>query len=289
MEFTNMTLDCYGTTPTPTTEAFRIEATVTAAGELPTTALFVFSMDDADRPDADNFARIANPQDLQNLSIDRAAAVLAGTDEYLASYASFQYPDLDQAVNAKETLKGRVNELVNLWITYQTTFVFDTGTSTAFPSSDPTVETALVTTYTDARDERVAAASVFSDASITVTMATTELDQSKAFLPSLQRASAAFASANNELYSFRAEILNEGSVAIPLGDGLRTTITTESAYFNSTLQTQINTIAAQETALTTAKSEKTEAATALAAAQVAEDAALAAVLAVVPDFDPATV
>jgi len=289
MEFTNMTLDCYGTTPTSDTEAFRIEATVTAAGELPTTALFVFSMDDADRPDADNFARIANPQDLQTLGIDRAAAVSAGTDEYLAPYASFQYADLDQAVSAKSTLKGRVNELVNRWISYQTDFTFDTGASTSFPSSDPTQEAALTTVYTDAKAARLAAESTYTIADTAVTTATTTVDQSKAFLPTVQRATDSLTRIKNEYGAYVLEVITESSTGTTLKDALTTFITTESANFAGALQTQVNTIAGQEAALATAKGEKIEAASILTAAQAAEDAALAALLAVVPDFDPATV
>jgi len=289
MEFTNMTLDCYGTTPTPDTEAFRIEATVTTAGELPTTALFVYAIGDPERTDADNFARIANPQDLQNLSRDRDAAIASDRDEYLTSYASFQYANLDQAVEAKATLKSRVNELVNNWISYQTTFIYDTGVSTSFPMSDPTVEQALIIDYTDARSARIVAEAAFTVADMAVTIAESELDQSRDYLPQLQRASAALSQINQDLYDYWSNVVSEGSVATPKRYTLVSTITDDAAYFSSAVQTQRNLIVGQETALTTAKSEKTEAAATLSAAQEAEDAALAAVLAVTPDFDPASV
>ncbi len=288
MEFTNVTLDCYGTTPTPDTEAFRIEATVTAQGELPTTALFVYSIGDPDRADSDSFSRIANPQDLQNLSLDRAAAVLAGTDEYLASFASFQYADLDVAVTAKAQVKGRINELVNRWIAFQTSFISDTGASQSFPSSDATQEEALVATYDEAKSERIAAEAVVVTADIAVTMQEAELEQTKTYIPISQRATTDMARINNELYAYFAEIVTEGSVSFALRATLSSFMAVETAYFNGSVQTLTNTKAAQEEALATAKTSKIEAAQLLAAAQAAEDAALAAILAVNPDYDPAT-
>lgn len=289
MEFTNMTLVCYGTTPTPTTTSYRIEATVTDAGELPTTAIFVYAIGDPEREDADSFARIANPQDLQNLSRDRDAAIASDLEEYLSSYASFQYSDLDQAVEAKATVRSRVNELVNSWITYQTTFIFDSGTSTAFPTSDPTEEEALISAYTTARDERIVAESEYTAADLDVTIAESELSQSREFLPQLQRALTAMNDINQYAYDYRSTLLNEGSISTSKWDTLAGVIATEASYFSSATQEQKNTITAQESALTDAKTVKTEAAATLAAAQEAEDAALAAVLAVTPDFDPATV
>lgn len=256
MEFTNMTLDCYGVTPTADSEAFRIEATVTAAGELPTTALFVTTIRDTMVPDSDAFARIANPQDLQNLTRDRAAAVAAETKEYLTSFASFQYDDLDQAVAAKETLKSRVNELVNRWISFQTSFILDTGVSSSFPSADPTVEEALVTTYTDARDERIAAASAFLDADVSVTIATAALAQARVYLPTIQRASTDLTRINNELYDYGSAVLNEGTTAASKRTNLGTFLSDEAAFFASSVQTQMNLIAGQESALATLTDEK---------------------------------
>ena len=284
-----MTLNCYGTTPTPDTEAFRIEATVTDAGELPTSAIFVFSMTKPEIEDADTFARIANPQDLQNLSRDRDAAVASDLSEYLASYASFQYANLDQAVEAKATLRSRVNELVNSWITYQTTFLFDSGTSTSFPTSDPTVEDSLITAYKNARTARIEAEAAFTAADMSVTMLDAELEQSRTYLPQLEQASEAMSAINQKLYSYWDDVVSEGADAIGKRTALVSYISEEGAYFSSALQTQRNLIVGQESALTGAKTEKTEAAATLSAAQEAEDAALAAVLAVTPDFDPASV
>ena len=289
MEFTNVTLDCYGVTPTPDTEAFRIEATVTAAGELPTTALFVYSMGDPERIDADSFSRIANPQDLQNLSRDRDAAVLAGTDEYLASFASFQYGDLDVAVTAKEQVKGRINELVNRWIAYQTQFLVDTGVSQSFPSTDSTQEEALIATYTEAKEERIAAEEAVTSASLEVTSIDTALEQTKTYIPTSQQAVSDISQINNEFNAYVSDIVTEGTTAATLRTTLLATLSSSSAYFNSSLLTLTNTKTAQEESLATAKTEKIEASQLLAAAQAAEDAALAAILAVNPDFDPATV
>lgn len=290
---TDMTLDCYGTTPTPDSEDFRIEATVTSAGELPTTAVFVYSIGDANDTATDSFARIANPQDLQNLSSSRAASVSASAEEYLASYAAFQYENLEVAVSAKAMLKGRINDLVKRWITYHDSFLFETGESKSYPSSDPSVQEALESDYKSAKEEREAAEIVVTDTDTALTTAKDDVDNIQELIDRADSCVSFMQTFSEKFYEYVAAVQSGGSEGAAAA-GIRTTslypmLSTRGAECGSDLQSQINNKSAAEAVIATATQDKIEAEQALAAAQAAEDAALAAVLAVCPDFDPSSV
>ncbi len=290
---TDMTLDCYATTPTPDTEDFRVEATVTAEGELPTTAIFVYSIGDTEDSSTDSFARIANPQDLQNLSVSRALAVTNSVDEYLASYAAFQYQNLDVAVGAKAMLKGRVNDLVKRWIVYSSVFLQDSGLSQSYPSSDPSVQEALESDYADAKEARVAAEVAVTDADTALTSAKDDVDVVQELINRAESCTGFMQVFSEKFYDYVDAVHSGGSEGASAA-AIRTAslypmLTSRGAECNSELQTQINNKNTADTAVATATADKIEAETELTAAQAAEDAALAAVLNVCPDFDPASV
>jgi len=287
---TEMTLDCYATTPTSDTEDFRIEATVNEAGELPITAVFVYTIGDADDSATDTFARIANPQDLQNLSVSRAAAVADSLTEYLASYAAFQYEDLEVAVSAKALLKGRVNDLVKRWITYNQQFLLDSGESQSYPSSDPSVQDALEDDYKTAKEERATAETTVTDTDTALTTAKDDVDIIQELIDRAQSCATFIQTFGESFYPYVAELSSEGSTST----GIRTStlypmLTARGAECNADLQTQLNNKSAAEAAVATATQDKIVAEQELTAAQAAEDAALAAVLAVCPDFDSSSV
>lgn len=289
-DFTNMTLECYGTTPSPGVQDFRVEATVTVGGELPTTAVFVYTVGDEDDSATDSFARIANPQDLQNVKATRAAAVSASESEYLASYAAFQYADIDVAIGAKAMLKGRVNSLVKDWIKYNETFLLDTGVSKSYPSSDPSVQDDLEATYADAKAARVDAEVVVVDTDAALTASRATVDSTQALITSAKTCTDFISTFSTHLYAYTDNVISENSDATSIRlNYLYPLLTSRGAVCSGELQTQINNKAAAEAAVATATMDKIEAEQELAAAQAAEDAALAAVLAVCPEFDPSSV
>ncbi len=289
MEYTDVTLDCYGVTTAPDTEEFKIEATVDDAGELPTVGIFVYAIGDSTDASTDTFARIANAQDLQNLLLNRADTVTAGDAEYLSSFASFQYTDLDVAISAKAMLKTRINELVKKWLLYQETFLLNTGVSQAYPSSDPEVEDALIDAYTDARDARIVATEALEDATTALESAIEDVDASQGYIDVYQACREFVVEFNEKFYEYTDAVVTEGPTATPLRLTLESLLVTRGAACSAGLQTWQNTKTANESAVTTATQDKIEAEQTLTAAQAAEDAALVAVLAVCPDFDTSSV
>ncbi len=289
MEYTDVTFDCYGTTVSPDTEEFRVEATVTAEGELPTTAIFVFLIGDADDAATDTFARVANPQDLINLQINRDATITAEGTEYLASYASFQYPNLTVGVNAKALLKTRINELISQWITYHDVFIADSGESQPYPSTDPAVEDTLKSDYTTAVSAREDAEAAVVVADTALTAAQNDADTAQSFIEAWQKGYDFTQTFSEKFYQYVAALLTEGSEAAGIrSTSLTPSLTSYGAECASQLQFWINQKAVYETEIATTTQTKIEAEQTLASAQAAEDEALAAVLAVCPDFDPAT-
>lgn len=144
----------------PDVQEYRIETTVTVAGELPHTQIFVYTINDFANPAADVFARVATPGDLDGnavLPLSRDLAITAGGTEYLTSVFVVQYPDLTIASQARKMIPSRVNDLINNWILYRDQFLLYNNEDQYFPTVDPTVEQALTDTYTEARAARIVA------------------------------------------------------------------------------------------------------------------------------------
>lgn len=290
MEYTDVTLNCSAITTGPDTEEFRIEAVVDDAGELPTTAIFVFTIGAEDDVTTDSFARIANPQDLQNLLINRDDTIAIDGTEYLASSAEFLYEELNVAVDAKAMLKTRINELVKLWLTYENSFITESGESRPYPSSDPEVEETLKADYAAAKEARIAAGEDVTAADTALTTAETEVENALILINTYQSCYDFIVDFSEKFYDYVSAITTEGAAAA----GIRTTslsplLSTRGAECSSQLQYWKNLKTAREDDVASATQDKIEAEQTYAAAQKAEDAALAAVLAVCPDFDPASV
>jgi hypothetical protein len=141
--------------PTPGTVKYRITATVTDAGDLPFKELFVFKINDPVDDSDDTFERVANPNDLQNITPDRVTAVANGESYFLWSVLVRDYIDVEVAVQAIAALEGRINTAVSTWITYQTEFE---GTEIdTYPSADEELADALKADYATKKAARVSA------------------------------------------------------------------------------------------------------------------------------------
>lgn len=301
MEHTVVEYNCYGTSVDSETVEYKIEATVTVGGELPTTQIFVYTIGDEDNSATDDFARVGNAPDIQNLNEDRDAAIAAGDTEYLSSYSEFQYPDLDVAVQAKEMLSTRINELVNAWLTYQSAFYNDES-SRAYPTALDNLEEGLRDTYVEAKDAREAAETTLTTAQGDLDDAKTDLDhanelkgcaQSCVDFLTRQSSSGTDIGFIPLLNTYHGLIVSEGSEAAALWSGGSGTVSTDIgarlAECQSNLQQYNNQVASATQEVNDAATAQAEAEQNLAAAEAAEDEALAAILDVCPDFDPSSV
>ena len=125
---------------------FQLDVEVTVRGDLPNENIFVIEIQDPTDPKEDNFARITNIDDLEELTTDRTTAVDNDATLYRVKSWTFYYDNVNTAVNAKDLLKSRIDELVTDWRTYQTSFE-TTSETTEHPRVDTSVYDNLIDTY----------------------------------------------------------------------------------------------------------------------------------------------
>jgi hypothetical protein len=290
MEYTEIVQDCYSVTVDSRTQEHKIETSVNTAGELPHTAIFVFSIGDPARTSSDAYSRVANPQDLKNLTMNREDAIVAGRTEYLASYVELKYADLDVAVQAKAMLRTRINDLIKSWLTYRDSFTLDTGQNILFPSSDPEVEAALVAVYKEAKQDRI-------EAEDNVTTAEAAVDLSRSEVTAAQDTHTIYKTfldyhirMQSEVDAYKGLLTVEGTPAANYwGTTLGPTLTNERNTLVGQELSSRQLITSKQRAMDSAVQDKAQADQELIAAQAAENAALAAVLAVLPTFDSTSV
>ena len=290
MEYTEIVQNCYGITiPASGAIEYRIETTIGDPGELLKAQIFVYTVMSPDDPTKDTFNRVANPQDLQNLLINRDDAIAASLTEYLRSDSSLQYAELTVAVQAKAALTTRINQLIRDWISYRDAFADFSGTTRLYPTADPDLEASLETAYADAKKARIAAEADLEAADTALTTAKADVDTALT-LSGVTESALTFSATVKADFAYYWPLNTES------GPGTAYRIATLDPLINnysgtaSTNYSQASTnLTTKRTAVETATTAKAEAASALAAAQAAEDAALAAVLGVCPNFDPASV
>lgn len=309
-----------------TQELFVITSTMTSAtipAQLP--HLFVFVLKIVTRDDAkdDTLARVARIADLTSLPQGRAAglASASGTNiEYLATSVRLAYNTLNEGLDAKTAIKDRVNLLITDWIDYQANFNAPDPTPEAItlPTVDPSQKSALIAAYKAAKEDRydkqlektdadaaltqanntyiaanaavasvqgfVTNANTVSSEMVTVSAAFTALKASgDTFLPLASCAAAPDkATFQSALNTGAAQIIANGMYqtdAAALASGL-------STYLNSTL---VPAKTAAQAALTTAQATQITKAQELVSAQALEASALAAVIAICPDFQASSI
>lgn len=323
--------------PLPGTVKYRITSTVTDAGDLPFRELFVYKINDPVDNSNDEFVRVANPYDLQNITPDRVTAVANGESYFLWSVLVRDYTDIEIANQAIAALEGRINTSVTTWVSYQTNFE---GTEIdTYPSADQELIDALTAEYANKKSARI-------NAEADVTAAQTDLITAQAAAElaiekvSLYEAEVLFCDnarvtnwipyfagvgtlkssmrtfynntiAEYDLYSGATypnapspsndwtgvySVLQAAGTALAAFNSVEAYGTTLDSLFSSfcaDANAGYNAAAAnkvvKDQAAANAVTAKEEAEAALVVAQTAEDEALAAILALCPDFDPNSV
>ena len=290
MELTEVKIHSYSVVTGTDIPDFRFEATALEPGELPHTSIFVYTIVDVDDAASDVFARVALTTDMDNLLLERDAAIAAEVTEYLSSFLYRQYPAVETAIVAKDALRSRINELCNGWVQYRDTFIVDDNDVGLYPSGDPSLEEARLSTYTDAKNTRIAAEAVLAEKDTAVSEAEISLDNSRAIFDIRKTEDDFAAQLNTEYSTYKNLIITEGTTAESYRvANLDQTISTAVVTAASQKASAANTVSANETALADANIERSIAAAELSVAQAAENAALAALLDVCPSFDPSTV
>lgn len=289
MEYTHVEQDCYGIV-VDNQDVFVMETAVKSAGELPRTQIFVYTIGRESDPATDKFARVGSPQDVQDLQPNRDDAIALQEPEYLTSEVNLDYPELTVAVQAKEALRTRINQLIKNWVAYRDNFEDRSGETQLFPTVDPDLEDSLKDNYVAARDATAAAEEDVEAADDALEDAQTELDHTLAILAIYDNELLFCGNLNPMFSNYVSQIDTEGTLAASYRtDTLQPLITSFCASAQASHTTTSNEVATQRKAVEDATTAKAEAESALAAAQAAEDAALAAVREVCPTFDPASV
>jgi len=288
MEHTNIIQQGYAYNVGDGTVEYKLETTVDTQGELPTRSIFVYAISTADTPASDEFKRVASVADLTDLVADRDAAIAADATEYRSSYSTVSYKGIDVARQAKTLLASRINELIRTWIAYRDEFQVDDDVTQYFPTASTTEEEQLASAYKDAKDARIEKEDEVTakDAEIAVAEAEAE---AAADIIQIYENEVDFSSTvlNGEFNTYYGLISVEGSGAetyrlntlLVSFANFRANASSNLAQWKNTKQIRDNNVAD----LTTQKAQLDAE---LTAAQAAEDAALAAVLAICPDFDP---
>jgi hypothetical protein len=304
-------------------EAFFITSRMVSAitpNELPHLNVFVISVVDVTDPTQDVLARVANLADLSLIPIGRTLGIAApGANgiEYLADSSTVHYDTLETANDAAKAFRDRVNALIEGWIDFRTNFNAPDPTPAFYtmPFVDASQKTVLINAYSLAKQAGYAQLQVKTEADAALTRAQTDYTYKSSLLTGITTIVTNTTNVKNEFTTVVAQFgalltagnvfygLNTGGPGATAFAGALATATAQqtampgyltdanTALVNSTnyqtaRQNDANTSA---TGLASAQANQITQAQTLTAANATTAAALAALLAVCPDFDPTTI
>lgn len=304
-----------------TSQRFVVTSLMTGAvipGQLPHLGVFVQRIITRGDPLDDTFQRVARIADLSELPFgrDEGLGSAPGVNiDYLSSTVILSYTSLDEAKAAAIAVADRVNALVTSWIDFKTNFEAPIISPIVFtfPTGGGTAEDVLIGVYKVAKQDRYQKNLLKVESDAVLTRATADYNYKRAREVELDAMVAKGIIVENDMdgaSSFHASLLAAGDVflvaagcaAAPdqatfqaaLNDATNETsilasyvvhVSTLTGLINGYDATRVVEVAAASTALATAQADQITKAQALASAQATEATALAAVLAVCPDFD----
>lgn len=290
MEYTEIEQNAYAINIDSETVEYRLETSVLSPGALPTTAIFVYTVNKADAPASDTFSRVASVADLDQLSVGRDAALAAGGTEYLRSGNQLQYTDINIAKQAKEMFTSRINDLINTWTTYRDSFQEYNGQIRYFPTVDPNYEAQLKQNYVDARTARLALEVEVSDQQNVVDAAKTSVNSAQSLIDIYQYECDFCALTLKDHFPAYVALVIEDTTATTF----RTTILEPEfdgfyTHAKAMLASSKNSKTAAEQTVATESANLSDLQGQLKEAKAVEEAALAAVRKVCPDFSSSSV
>lgn len=304
-------------------ESFVITSRMVAAiipDQLPHLNVFVLTVNDVDDPKQDTLARVARIADLTTIPIGRDAGIDApsadGT-QYLSASSTNIYETLETANDAAVAFQDRVNALIEAWITFRTEFNAPDPSPAlyTFPRVDATQKEALIAAYKTAKQDRYQKQLDKVEADAELGRAQADYTYKKNLTTDVDLMAAAAVKNQSEMTSLAGglgSLLVSGNVFLAAattsppsaGDktafqaalAAATTLQTTSSTYLADAATLTSLITSYQSArgadataaastLTTAQSDQITKAQLLTSALTLETAALAAVLAVCPDFD----
>lgn len=305
-------------------ERFVITSTMYSAtipAQLPHLLVFVLQINDRLDPEDDTLARVARISDLTSLPHNRDAALATpGTGQvFLSRTCVLGYPTLTEAQAGAQAIQDRVNQLINDWISFTATFNAPdpTPADILLPTNSPSQKQTLINAYAAAKQAQYAQQQVKNAADAAVTTAQTEVTELSALVTTLltvnvqaqnvatemNTATSAFTTMKSAGDTFLAAAgcaatgdknvfqaaLNVGANQETLNTGYVADAAAHQTAVASLTATEQSALTAANTTLAAAQANQITQAATLTAYTAATTAALNALLAVAPDFDPTTV
>jgi len=299
-----------------TEERFVITSRMTGAGvpaELPHLNVFVLKVVARNDAKKDTLVRVARVSDLSLLPVGRDHALTA-PGEYLAAGMALGYATLTEALLAQTAIKDRVNQLIQDWMSFATKFNAPdpTPANISLPTSELPQKAALIQAYRLAKQDRYqkqlakeAADGALARAQAAFAAAQ-DLVAPEALVSSATATQTAFADARFAYDALRAAggtfVAAAGCVAEPDRDvfaGALNAAVNDSSVIQGQVLAAGGLVGVLAAFLTTRAAERDVARAAVSAAivdqaaraqtfvsaETLEASALAAVLAICPDFD----
>lgn len=288
--------------------------------QLPHLNVFVYAVSDVLDPTADTFSRVANIADLTTVPIGRDPGIAApGPNgiEYLSNSSTSTYETLETANDAATAYQDRVNALIEGWVSFRTNFNAPDPTPAlyTFPRVDPSQKTALISAYAAAKQDRYQKQLTKTEADAALVRAQSDYTYKQGLVTGIAalvaETTAVLANTNATVTQFGALLLagntfyglnsgGPGALAFLAALSLATTqqaampgyvssaqaAVTDSGIYQAARNADAGT---SSVALTAAQSDQITKAQLLTSATALEATALAAVLAVCPDFDPTSI
>jgi len=287
-------------------------------GQLPHLGVFVMRIITRDDPQDDTFQRVARIADLSELPLGRDEGLDSddGVDiDYLASIVVLNYDTLSEAKLAYVAIKDRVNALVTDWVDYMLNFDAPIISPEIFtlPDVDDSQFEVLAATYKIAKQDRYQKNLLKLEADAVLTRATADYNYKRAReveLDSMVAKGIIVDADMSAASSFHAALLSEGTTFLAAAacaaagdkadfqDALNTgtnetsilaaydvDVATLTGLINGYDAARVVEVAAASAALATAQADQIAKAQAYTTAQTTETTALAAVIAVCPDFE----
>lgn len=306
-----------------TDEAFVVTSLMVSAtmpDQLPHLNVFVMLVNDVDDPKQDTLARVARIADLTTIPIGRDAGIATPTAngmEYLSASSTNVYETLETANDAATAIRDRVNALMNAWIDFRTNFQAEDPSPAVYvlPYGNTDQATTLIEAYKTAKQDRyqkqlakteadaalARAQAAYTDAQnlvadLTDILSGATINQGEVqalingLTPLITASNTFLAAASGtppssaEKTTFQAAITAATAVQTT-STGYVADATTLTGLITAYQSARVTDASTAATALTTAQADQITKAQQLTSAQAIEAAALAAVLAVCPDFD----
>lgn len=152
-------------------EVHILELLCTTAGDLPDKYIFVREIVDPANASADVFTRVVNTADIEEMSSNRATAIVNGADYWRSDYMRKTFSNLGVAVQAKSDIDDYIHQLTQDWDTYSNDFKDDSDHDFPYPVGYKTNVEGLTDTFYAAYDTYLAVKEAETDAQTALTAA----------------------------------------------------------------------------------------------------------------------